>query len=107
MKKHKNYKPQKRRKLKITTGKLISVDMVYMDREKIEDPETGEKKEMVYATCTCGKWRSSNEATTIQKVALEAKAHVESGSGCIFRPHEAEPEEHPLEQMTENTDADQ
>jgi len=75
------YRPQKRERLRETVGKLEFVDVVYMAKERDEDGV-----EQVYATCTCDQWRSSPEATTIQKVALEAKAHVQAGP-CVFRPH--------------------
>ena len=75
------YKPQRRDRLKETVGKLEFVDVVYMEKEVDEDGKT-----QIFATCTCGDWRSSPEATTIQKVAMEAKAHVQAGP-CVFRPH--------------------
>lgn len=80
VKKHKGYKPQRRGRLKKTTGKLEFVDVVYMEKETVDGTQR------VYATCTCGKWRSSPEASTIQKVAIEAKAHVDSGP-CRLRQH--------------------
>lgn len=100
-KKHKNYKPQKRSRLKITTGQLVSYDTVYMDRESYFDVEKNEKTIRVYGLCTCGKWRTSEEATTIQKVANEAKAHVENSPGCRLRQHDVIQEQHPLDVMTD------
>lgn len=88
-KKSRNYKPQKRTRLKPTTGQLEFRDVVYLD--KIKDAEGVEQ---VVAFCTCDKWKSSDEATTITKVALEAKAHVDASNGkCRLRPHDAEPED--------------
>lgn len=81
-KKHKTYKPQRRSKLKPTTGQLILTDVLYMDREKDE-----EGKYQVYSACTCGKWRSSKGLTSIQKVALEAKAHADE-TGHRLRFHQ-------------------
>jgi hypothetical protein len=79
----KNKKPQVRKRQKPTTGQLKFQDVVYLEREKVDGVV------QVYATCTCDKWRSSPEATTITKAALEAKQHVlDSGGDCLFRQHD-------------------
>lgn len=92
-KKHKKYVPQKRFPQKETTGHRKFVDVVYMDKEIVDGVEN------IYATCTCDKWRSSRDANTITKVAIEAKKHVLAGK-CEFRPHDPE-EVHPLDQIPE------
>lgn len=84
--KHKNYKPQKRSRLKVTTGYLTSFDVIYLEKEKVTDEE-GEEITRLFATCTCGQWRSSEEATTMVKVAYEAKAHSEASDHCRLRKH--------------------
>lgn len=89
MKKYKNYVPQQRKKLKKTVGQLEIVDVVYMSKEVDDDGVT-----QIFAACTCEKWRSSPEATTITKVALEAKEHVQNGP-CMFRQHQ--PDENPYQ----------
>ena len=73
-------KPQVRKRTKPTTGQNKFVDVVYLERERIDG------KEVVYGVCTCGNWRSSSEATTINKVGVEAKKHVASGP-CQLRSH--------------------
>lgn len=88
-KKHRFRKPQIRIRQKETVGRLELVDVVYMDKE-VDDEGTTQ----IFAACTCGDWRSSPEATTIAKVAMEAKAHVEAGP-CMFRQHV--PGENPYE----------
>ena len=85
----KNRKPQTRKRQKPTTGQLEFLDVVYLDRVR-----DAEGTEQVVAVCTCDKFRSSVEATTITKVAMEAKAHVEASNGkCRLRPHDEEPED--------------
>lgn len=96
-KKHKNYIPQKRFRQHDTVGKLEFVNVVYLEREAVWDPEKEAYVDQVYATCTCDKWRSSPEANTIQKVALEAKEHVNNGP-CRLRQHNYE-EAHPLDDL--------
>ena len=79
----KNRKPQIRKRQKPTTGRVEFTDVVYLEREKDENG-----KEQVFAVCTCNKWRSSPEATTITKVGLEAKKHVDESDGkCRLRNH--------------------
>lgn len=72
-----------RTRQKKTVGRLKFTDVVYLEKEKIDG------KEQIFATCTCNQWRSSAEATTILKVANEAKAHVDSGP-CELRSHTVE-----------------
>lgn len=91
-KKHEHYKPQKRHRLKKTVNYLQTVDVVYLDRERIDGVE------QVYAICTCGEWRSSPSATTIAKVGLEAKKHVQDSSTCALRQHDADAS-HPLDDL--------
>ena len=87
MKKDKNYKPQNRRNTKPTTGYHTLVDVIYMEKEPDGViGENGKEGERVFASCTCKEWRSSAEATTITKVALEAKAHAEE-TGHQLRRH--------------------
>lgn len=81
-----NKKPQTRHRQKKTTGQLEFTDVVYIEKEKIDG------KDNMYATCTCGKWRSSPEAKTFTAIGREAKAHVVE-SGHRFRHHEVEPED--------------
>lgn len=90
MKKHKNYKPQRRGKLKTTVGQMVMRDITYLDREPYVTDD-GETIKRVYATCTCGNWRSSEDADTVLKVGREAQAHVESSETCILRPHTDDP----------------
>lgn len=82
-KKHKGYKAQVRKKQKETVGhiELVEVDVIYMDREKDEDGE-----QQVFASCTCGNWRTSPEAKTFGKIGTEAKQHVEE-TGHQLRQH--------------------
>lgn len=87
-KKHKRYLPQMRKREKKTTGRREFVNVVYLEKEKSFDPVHEEYCERIYATCTCGNWRSSDKADTIAKVGHEAKAHVEASEGkCRLRPH--------------------
>lgn len=80
---------QSRKRIKPTTGQREFVNVVYMEKETVFDAETEETKKQIYATCTCGEWRTSSEATTINKVAMEAKAHVEASEGkCRLRQHD-------------------
>jgi hypothetical protein len=79
-----NKNRKQRKRLKKTTGELQFVDVIYMQRERDENGDM-----QLVAVCTCEKWHSSPEATTIMKVAMEAKAHAESGP-CILRPHNPE-----------------
>lgn len=71
-KKHKNYKPQVRKRTKETTGQLELVDVIYMDREK-----DAEGKYQVFAACTCGMWRTDPDIRTFGKIGEAAKAHVD------------------------------
>jgi hypothetical protein len=84
MKKNKhNKKRAARGRTKPTTGQREFVNVVYMSREIVDG------KVQVYGVCSCNKWRSSKEATTITKVGLEAKAHILASDGkCSFRFHE-------------------
>jgi hypothetical protein len=95
--------PQLRRNTKPTTGQREFINVVYMEKENVFDPETEETKKQIYATCTCEKWRSSPEATTINKVAMEAKAHVEASEGkCQLRQHDPyEPENTTADPLSE------
>lgn len=80
-KKHFWRKSQVRRRLKPTTGKIEFTNVVYMEKEDVDG------RKQVYGTCTCG-WRTTSEASTIQKVGMEAKAHVEASEGkCKLRQH--------------------
>ena len=92
-KKHK--KAQVRKRTKATVGKREFQDVVYLEKEMDENGVV-----QIVGMCTCDKWHSSKEATTITKVALEAKKHVESGP-CTFRPHAVDPED---EDLAEETD---
>lgn len=102
-------KPQIRKRQKPTTGKLEFQDVVYLEREhKLVE---GKVTTVVYATCTCDKWRSSPEATTITKCGLEAKQHViESEGKCKFRKHDVpaemipDSEEEAIEYLAGETD---
>lgn len=100
-KKRKFKKPQIRRRSKRTTGQLQFTNVVYMERERVDDPENpGRKKTVAYAVCTCDKWRSSEAATTITKVGMEAKKHIEASDGkCAFRYHDI-PDDLNDEQLT-------
>lgn len=83
----KNRKPQARKRTKETTDQLEFTNVVYMEKEKMDD------KDNVYATCTCGEWRSSSEAKTFTAIGHEAKAHVEASKGqCALRRHAIKPE---------------
>jgi hypothetical protein len=82
----KHRKPQVRRRTKPTTGQIELANVIYMDREWIENDE-GLRVRAAFGACTCGKWRSSPEATTLMKVGIEAKAHAEAGD-CVLRFHE-------------------
>lgn len=82
----KNKKPQVRKRQKPTVGQLEFTNVVYMERELVDG------KVQIFGTCTCKKWRSSPEATTITKVGLEAKQHVIDSDGkCALRSHPVEP----------------
>lgn len=80
-KKHKFWRPQVRRRQKTTIGKLKFVDVIYLEKEKGPDGE-----ENMVAVCSCGRWRSSEEATTFAKIGFEAKIHVEE-TGHQLRQH--------------------
>lgn len=71
-----------RSRTKPTTGQLELTEVIYMFREKIE----GGEGERVAATCTCGTWRTTEEANTITAVAREAKLHAVA-SGHQLRKH--------------------
>ena len=81
MRSKKNRKPQVRKRTKPTVGQAEWVDVVYMDRRKVDGVY------QIYAACTCDQWESSPEATTITKVAREAKTHVDGGR-CQLRFHD-------------------
>lgn len=88
MGKKKFRKPQIRKRIKPTTGKLELVDVIYIDKERTPDPDNPKrKKEHFFGTCTCKQWRSSKEATTLKKIGEEAKQHVEE-SGHQLRKHD-------------------
>lgn len=86
-KKHKNYRPQGRRKTKKTTGRWerVEVNVIYIDKEKTVNEE-GETIVEMFGTCTCGKWRTSEKARTFKHIGDEAKIHAEQSEGkCQFR----------------------
>ena len=96
-KKHRRrqYKPQKRSNQKPTVGQREFINVVYMEKETIDD------RKNVYAVCTCGNWRSSPEATTFGKIGKEAREHVLASEGkCQLRQHDPY-EKHPLDPLSE------
>lgn len=78
----KNKQRPARKRTKPTTGQLALVDIIYMDKTKND-----EGVEILFATCTCGGWMSSEDAKTITQIAHEAKAHAQE-SGHQLRKHD-------------------